>query len=477
MEVRHTCSSTNVTEIKESKLFWEFGVVELLVMESAPLNMQSEAMTTLFEAAASNDAAAATRLLQGGADKEAKDADGDTALMGAAYSGSVEVAKVLVEAGADKEAKDSSGGTALMLAAQSGSERSAEVTKVLVEAGADTEAKEANGGTALMMAAFYGRIEVAELLIESGANKEAKDAQGDNAASNARKNGHLGVFALLDPAAAAELGQELKQAFEQATLVHVISTRFRRFHTQLSPHIQTDKFDNPLSCDPFKSAQEVKKALERIPGPTTCVFNPNRDNACLMGSAFLMGGKGESASAIRLKNYRWALDRAHQTGGCCVQVVVKPGLSIMQVAEAEMAAEKGVRVVRLDCSNVIQKVNLEAPVDDSIHQAAYKHDLVQMPGWAQLTALAQQSVDDSIHKPLSRKELESLVNELLEETDALQAQLDKGPPSLPPQASPQPQPQTKARRPSMLMRRPSLLFASSSRGQTTRERARGSARV
>ena len=187
--------------------------------------------------------------------------------------------------------------------------------------------------------------------------------------------------------------------------MHVISTRYRRDQTQLSPHVETDECSYPLSCDPFVSAQEVKRALERQ-GAGTCVFDPNGDNA------FLMEGQSESTNAIWLKNWRWALERARQTGGCCVQVVVKPGLSMMQEAEAEMAAEKGVRVVRLNCSEVIQTVNLEAQVDSMVCQAAYEHDLVQMPGWAELTALARQAADGSISKPLSRQELEVEIAEL-----------------------------------------------------------------
>ena len=108
-------------------------------------------MKTLFDAASSNDTVAAVRLLRGGgADKEARDADGFTPLMTAAEHGSFEVAKQLLEAGADKEAKEANGGTALMLAAQKGCVK---VAKLLVEAGADKEAKVASGHTPLMVSA------------------------------------------------------------------------------------------------------------------------------------------------------------------------------------------------------------------------------------------------------------------------------------------------------------------------------------
>ena len=47
------------------------------------------------------------------------------------------------------------------------------------------------------------------------------------------------------------------------------------------------------------------------------------------------------ANAIWLRNWRWALERARATGGRVIQIIVSPGLSEMQVAEADMAADRG----------------------------------------------------------------------------------------------------------------------------------------
>ena len=76
------------------------------------------------------------------------------------------------------------------------------------------------------------------------------------------------------------------------------------------------------------------------------VFNPNSDNA------LSMKGDPEASNAIWLLNWRKALVRAKKTGGRCVQIIVQGGLSEMQEAEASMAEDKGVPVVRLDCSEV-----------------------------------------------------------------------------------------------------------------------------
>ena len=98
------------------------------------------------------------------------------------------------------------------------------------------------------------------------------------------------------------------------------------------------------------------------------VFNPNTDNS------LLMRGDPEAANAIWLLNWRKALERAKKTGGRCVQIIVGPGLSEMQEAEASMAEDKGVPVVRLDCSEV--------------QFAADLRHFKEMAGWKELMALA-----------------------------------------------------------------------------------------
>ena len=98
------------------------------------------------------------------------------------------------------------------------------------------------------------------------------------------------------------------------------------------------------------------------------VFNPNTDNS------LLMRGDPEAANAIWLLNWRKALDRAKKTGGRCVQIIVQGGLSEMQEAEASMAEDKGVPVVRLDCSEVEDFAGLS--------------HFEKMAGWAELMALA-----------------------------------------------------------------------------------------
>ena len=132
------------------------------------------------------------------------------------------------------------------------------------------------------------------------------------------------------------------------------------------------------SCDPFQSAHYAKYGLEKAGGGLIFVFDPNGDNA------FLMGGNSKNANAIWLFNWLEALKRAKATGGCVIQIIVPggkdvtednpEGLSHMQKAEALMASMWGVEVVKLDCREV----------KDRAHTRAFE----KMAGWAELMALA-----------------------------------------------------------------------------------------
>ncbi|MEM4626579.1 MAG: ankyrin repeat domain-containing protein [Candidatus Bilamarchaeaceae archaeon] len=89
-------------------------------------------------------------------------------LIEAANTGNAELVKRLIERGADVNAKTGWGKTALMRAAMGGH---TETAKLLIERGADVNAKSNNGETALMYALVKGHPEIAELLRKAGAKE------------------------------------------------------------------------------------------------------------------------------------------------------------------------------------------------------------------------------------------------------------------------------------------------------------------
>ena len=187
------------------------------------------------------------------------------------------------------------------------------------------------------------------------------------------------AYALIDPAGARAKGVALRNEFATAKMVHVLSTRFAR-DKQLWKDLGTEAED---TCEPRSAAAIIKEVLEaddrsnssasrkrhkvarkvsaagQGSAVTTSaglvrVFNPNTDNA------LLMEGDSASANAIWLLNWRQVgLENARRTGGVCLQILVPPGLSKMQIAEESMARDSGVPIVRIDCTRILSELTME----------------------------------------------------------------------------------------------------------------------
>ena len=119
-------------------------------------------------------------LLKAGAGVNEKDNDVWTPLMWAARYSSPELCRKLINAGAEIDGKDNEGWTPLMSAARYSSP---EVCKVLIEAGADINAKKKDGSTALMLATCNGEnaSSICDLLAQNRAEINAHNKDGDTA--------------------------------------------------------------------------------------------------------------------------------------------------------------------------------------------------------------------------------------------------------------------------------------------------------
>ena len=351
-----------------------------------------------------------------------------------------EIAKLLVDFSADVTLIGTSAAnfagtkeSALMRFAGNGATA---LVELLVKRGADVNATD-DRSTSLMKAALQGQMSTVQALLELNAIVGVTDGEGRTAADHAREGDHPMTYALLNPEGAKLNGQRLRDEFSAARLVHVLSTRYQKDPSQV---------DLPRSCDPLHSAAAIKFVLESEPLPegtitfndylsddsdpqdelegevapkaryclatgnevtpemepqiaatsgkpvskTVMAFNPNTDNA------FLMEGDATSANAIWLRNWRERLEDARRTGGAVVQVLVPPGLSQMQLAEADMAADKGVPVVLVDCSNVRERLD--------------EYDASGMPGIRRLKVLGTRvRRGETLRAPPSRSQLLELL--------------------------------------------------------------------
>lgn len=148
------------------------------------------------------DVAEVVRLLQAGADVNARDEESATLLMQAAYAGNLAMVKSLIEAGADVNAKDERGWSAISRAVYNAEQKRgfAEVVKVLIDSGADIEAAISYGVRPLMLAAGYGETAVVEALLKAGADVLAKNEGGYTALMMVKQKHYVDVVNLLHEA-------------------------------------------------------------------------------------------------------------------------------------------------------------------------------------------------------------------------------------------------------------------------------------
>lgn len=125
----------------------------------------------LLEAVRNDDLAAAVRLLESGADSNAREQDGATALAWAAMRSNIAMTRLLLQSGADPNLTNELGIGPLALAVANGSTA---IAALLLENGANPNVARENGETPLMAAARRGQLEVVRLLLERGADVNAR---------------------------------------------------------------------------------------------------------------------------------------------------------------------------------------------------------------------------------------------------------------------------------------------------------------
>jgi hypothetical protein len=132
------------------------------------------AVDDLVAAIRNGDARAVRKLLDTGADVNARDAEGNTPLILAAFYASPECLELLIEKGADVNAANKAGATPLIRAATDH-----EKTRLLVAAGANVRVRTARGNTPLILAARRaGNAPTAALLLERGADPTERNDAG-----------------------------------------------------------------------------------------------------------------------------------------------------------------------------------------------------------------------------------------------------------------------------------------------------------
>ena len=139
-------------------------------------------------------------LLDGGADPNMADENGDTSLHYAALYGWLHIFNLLLDAGADPNKANSQDETPLFTAVLQGNR---DVMKLLLKRGADPNLPDKWGRSPLLYAVKYAlnieyrKQEVVQILLEAGADPKMTDDKGQTPLCWAVRRGHLDIVKLL----------------------------------------------------------------------------------------------------------------------------------------------------------------------------------------------------------------------------------------------------------------------------------------
>lgn len=146
-----------------------------------------------------NAVAAATALIDAGADVNAKDDMQDSAFLYAGAEGLDAILLAALSHGADVRSTNRFGGTALIPASEHGH---VETVRILIRAGVPVNHVNDPGWTALLEAIVYGDgsaryVDTVTQLLDAGADPAIRDARGLTALQNAQHRGQRDIVALL----------------------------------------------------------------------------------------------------------------------------------------------------------------------------------------------------------------------------------------------------------------------------------------
>jgi ankyrin repeat protein len=171
------------------------ATVALLLAAGAEVGAVNRNGATVLSLACLNaNAAMVSRLLLAGADPD-RAPTGEPPILGCARTGNPEAVARLLDGGAEIDARDAwRCQTPLMWAAAEGH---APVVRLLLDRGAEVQAVSEAGFTALTFAAREGRDEIARLLLDAGAEVNVRAESGESLLHVAVKNRHYSIAALL----------------------------------------------------------------------------------------------------------------------------------------------------------------------------------------------------------------------------------------------------------------------------------------
>ena len=231
---------------------------------------RQKALDDALIVAAKGNVAEVNRLIDGGANVNAKSNDGNTPLLIAVKKGRTEsgliIIHALIKAGADVNAKNNNGETPLFIVVGTGR---AEAVTALIKAGADIDAKSNKKSTPLFRATGYGYTKIAHALINAGVDINTKHLYGFRALHLAAQKGRVEILhALIKAGAYIDATNDygvtpLYSAAHQGQT----ETLLALIHAGAYLKAMTNDGETPLDVARRRKQWGIVKILENLPPP------------------------------------------------------------------------------------------------------------------------------------------------------------------------------------------------------------------
>lgn len=170
------------------------GIMEWLITSKTIKDTDGSGNTALHYASEWGMKDAIETLITKGANKEARNANGETPIFSACKNDNTEIIALLASKGCKYNVRDNLGSTPLHVAVRWGNTNTA---AQLIKLGCDIDAQNVNGKSPLAEAALGGKPEIAKMLLGKGANPNTSDITGRTVLMDATRARNTSTISML----------------------------------------------------------------------------------------------------------------------------------------------------------------------------------------------------------------------------------------------------------------------------------------
>ena len=257
--------------------------------------------------------------------------EGNPPLHMAAIAGNEQCIELLIKYGANPDARTNEGATPLHLAAMG----KTETAVALIQQGANLEAQDEDGETPLHMAAQMGKTETAVVLIQQGANLEAQDVYEDTPLHYAARRGNTETaMALIQQRANPEAqDKDGRTPLHMAAQMGKTETAVALIQQRANPEAQDKGGRTPLHMAAGMGETETAVALIQQ-GANLEAQDEDGETPLHMAA-----GMGETETAVALIQQGANLEAQDEDGETPLHMAARRGNTETAVALAQRGAE------------------------------------------------------------------------------------------------------------------------------------------